>query len=458
MLVSRPQSGRHVQDSFMSDANLDASHRIGNQDIMYAEEEAKRIGVQVSEHMESSFMSSATSDMSGETYSKEDSEEHSVSFSSDSSEEPDLSDQPVRVYDARFKIPAQSNIGQLMSAKNSNDLTKGQTSKQYRDMVKRLERYKKFVSTMAIVLMGAAMIFNIVVYGFKIVSLQKEPYFIARTRFEVQKEIDFEQIKVTEIKYFLYKNQTAGAMDAGDDLNLFTVENIDTLCDDSGYYLDSDSARLTGLRDNISSPFMLVSEAYILLLMAVTMIFATIIIPQKMKEHHVPMLMRQADENMFHVMMRVRCFVFLFYITLSGCLCHLTNYFADTCLHTELKPILFTQFDVNMTDYYQFCMVSLIWFISIPVSCFLIGAYFKDATRYSMIPCMITSLVFIVFALVLSIFTITNMLLNGNSYFVVATQCANLFVYFFVQMLNFIYLVKYSKKDLLRTEEEEIDV
>lgn len=55
---------------------------------------------------------------------------------------------------------------------------------------------------------------------------------------------------------------------------------------------------------------------------------------------------------MFHVMMRIRCFVFLFYITLSGCLCHLTNYFPDKCLHTAENPIFFTQFDVNMTDYY----------------------------------------------------------------------------------------------------------
>ena len=46
------------------------------------------------------------------------------------------------------------------------------------------------------------------------------------------------------------------------------------------------------MRDNIYSIFMLASEAYILLLMFVCMIFVTIIIPQKMKEHHVPMLMR----------------------------------------------------------------------------------------------------------------------------------------------------------------------
>jgi hypothetical protein len=55
---------------------------------------------------------------------------------------------------------------------------------------------------------------------------------------------------------------------------------------------------------------------------------------------------------MFHVMMRIRCFVFLFYITLSGCLCHLTNFFTDACLHTELDPKIYKEFDVVMTDYY----------------------------------------------------------------------------------------------------------
>ena len=177
-----------------------------------------------------------------------------------------------------------------------------------------------------------------------------------------------------------------------------------------------------------------------------------------MKEHHVPMLMRMADENMFHVMMRIRCMVFLVYITLSGCLCQLTNYFTDDCLHTENDPIFFASFDVNMTDYYQFCMISLVWFISIPVSCFLIGAFFKDATRYSMIPCMITSVVFMVFALLLSAICILNILLNGNSLMVRLVHLVNIGVYIYCQFFNLIYSCKYARRDLLRSEEEEIDV
>ena len=77
----------------------------------------------------SSFTSSMTSslgeDVSDETHRMDTSSSDETVMSSDSDEGPDLDDQPIRVYDARFKIPAQSNIGQLMSAKNSAELSKG---------------------------------------------------------------------------------------------------------------------------------------------------------------------------------------------------------------------------------------------------------------------------------------------------------------------------------------------
>ena len=103
-------------------------------------------------------------DVSEETHQFSSEKSVSMASSSSSDEEPDI-DQPIRVYDARFKIPAQSNIGQLMSAKNSADLTRSQSNKQYRTQVKRLERFKKFVSFTAIILMAGSMLFNIVVYG-----------------------------------------------------------------------------------------------------------------------------------------------------------------------------------------------------------------------------------------------------------------------------------------------------
>ena len=59
-------------------------------------------------------------------------------------------------------------------------------------MVKRLERYKKFVSTTAICFMALAMLYNIAVYGLLIRDLQQTKYYLTRTRYDVIKEIDFE--------------------------------------------------------------------------------------------------------------------------------------------------------------------------------------------------------------------------------------------------------------------------
>ena len=78
-------------------------------------------------------------------------------------------------------------------------------------MVKRVEYFKKCVSIIAIVLMGGVMIATIVIYCMLIMDLQADKYFLARTRQEIIEEIDFEQIAVFEIRYFLYKNATEGA-------------------------------------------------------------------------------------------------------------------------------------------------------------------------------------------------------------------------------------------------------
>ena len=49
---------------------------------------------------------------------------------------------------------------------------------------------------------------------------------------------------------------------------------------------------------------MLFSNSYIVVLMFILAILAVYVIPVKLKEHHIPMLFRQADENMFSVIMR----------------------------------------------------------------------------------------------------------------------------------------------------------
>merc|ERR1711862_409319 len=106
---------------------------------------------------------------------------------------------------------------------------------------------------------------------------------------------------------------------------------------------------------------------------------------------HVPLILRKADENNFHLVMRARNTCLLFFIALSGSMTHLTNYFVrDICLHTTDTPVLIDAFDVNMTDFYQYCLISLVWFISFPMIAYTIFNFFRDVSKYVCIPFIIT--------------------------------------------------------------------
>ena len=73
--------------------------------------------------------------------------------------------------------------------------------------------------------MGGAMIFNIVYYGYLISTLQKDKYYVARTIFNSTQTVDFEELQVEEVKYFLVKNNTDGAGDAGTDLTKYIAQS-----------------------------------------------------------------------------------------------------------------------------------------------------------------------------------------------------------------------------------------
>lgn len=112
-IQQRPQSGHVQKDSFMSDTGANEDPHIGQNQI----EEAKVVKGKFSVDMddESFQTSSQTSSLGNDDVSEEThqfSSEKSISMASSSSDDeaPEI-DQPIRVYDARFKIPAQSNIG-----------------------------------------------------------------------------------------------------------------------------------------------------------------------------------------------------------------------------------------------------------------------------------------------------------------------------------------------------------
>jgi hypothetical protein len=74
------------------------------------------------------------------------------------------------------------------------------------------------------------------------------------------------------------------------------------------------------IRDNINSPYMLVSDIYVGILLVGTFFVTCYWVPFRMKEFHIPPFLRKAQSNVFFDFMRIRIICFIFFITLSGSL------------------------------------------------------------------------------------------------------------------------------------------
>ena len=94
-----------------------------------------------------------------------------------------------------------------MAAKG-NDLQKGQSNKEYKQMVRRVEFYKKFTSVFSTILMALSMLYMLGVLAYNFYLLNDGKFYLSRTRLEVTRTIDFEQITTNEVFYFLYRNET----------------------------------------------------------------------------------------------------------------------------------------------------------------------------------------------------------------------------------------------------------
>jgi hypothetical protein len=123
-----------------------------------------------------------------------------------------------------------------MAAKGQ-ELSKGLKNKEYRRMVKGVEMYKKCTSNITIALMGAACLFTIFVLGMNGYHLLSQRFFLSRTRTDVIKEINFEEVTVNKVRYFLYRNSTEGASDISSSSNYFIVPNVTETCEGQGYQL-----------------------------------------------------------------------------------------------------------------------------------------------------------------------------------------------------------------------------
>ena len=178
-----------------------------------------------------------------------------------------------------------------------------------------------------------------------------------------------------------------------------------------------------------------------------------------LKEHHIPMFLREADENMFSVIMRARIMSYAYFLILAGCMPSLSLYFVDaSCLFTAQEATeTKTTLDVSMTDYYQVCLIMFVWFISVPMVLFVILAKFKDASRYLLVPIVVASLVFVLVCSLLALLVIGFTIVHGNSLFMRVLTAINCTILVFSIAINKFYTIRYSKKDLLQSDEQQID-
>ena len=107
-----------------------------------------------------------------------------------------------------------------------------------------------------------------------------------------------------------------------------------------------------------------------------------------------------------------------------------------------------------MTDFYTVCLAMFVWFITAPILLYMVFAYFKDASRYLLIPIVVANLVFLFGCTLLSMVVIVMTIVNGNSMIMQVTTFVNCVILILAIIMNEIYRCKFSKKDLLRTEDD----
>lgn len=85
--------------------------------------------------------------------------------------------------------------------------------------------YKRFTNSLTTTLIGLHAVAMILLYISLFIKLESKPYFITRARVQVSEIVDFERVQVNKLLYFLYRNTTKGATDAGEGGNQLIVSN-----------------------------------------------------------------------------------------------------------------------------------------------------------------------------------------------------------------------------------------
>ena len=197
------------------------------------------------------------------------------------------------------------------------------------------------------------------------------------------------------------------------------------------------------------------STAYVLVIMVILGILSTIVVPYYLKEYSIPAILRVTNDNMFYGTMRIRTLTYFCFLICAGCVPHLNFYkVSSPCLHTESRD----PFGLEWTDKWYFSLVTLLWFVTVPMIMFYLSSVQRDSTRYIFVPFMVAGIVFVFLIFVFGGIVVIFSLFRAND---ILTQVAFAFclvVLVYSTIMIVIYRLNYSKRDLIRTDDEEIDV
>jgi len=70
------------------------------------------------------------------------------------------------------------------------------------------------------------------------------------------------------------------------------------------------------------------------------------------------------------------------------------------------------------TDYYQYCLVALIWVITVPFIVFILARIMNDNLRYVLIPIMVAFVIFLLMVGILSVIVIVYAIIYANSMYI----------------------------------------
>lgn len=98
-----------------------------------------------------------------------------------------------------------------------------------------MKRYKRFVSYTSLILMAIAFVLTFFLLCYYGRQLHTDKFFVSRTRVTVTREIDFENVTTTEVRYYLYRNTTVGASDINPENNYYIASNVSEFCGNVGY-------------------------------------------------------------------------------------------------------------------------------------------------------------------------------------------------------------------------------